>query len=322
MELTWKDKISFYITELRQKLPLYEQPKKQLLVLGGSAGGILILVLIIVVISITNPIFISSSSRPLPKLNTTTPDVDTSPPGANDQNTLPQPNAQSGGTNNSATNTSTSQVKTGKSEVVLQSKPFTTPTGSSGTSGSNGGSNSSLSQGTNGNASSAPGSGGAVVGTDLSNLSLLLQSSTGTPTTPPPDILWQTYYNARENYSISYPTGWQATSTIYNNHEGVTLYPPPSIAQGGSEEIGFGISQFSYVMPDQTTGNSSAIADILVDGYPGKLYTQGSLQANTIAAVFKYGAFYFGLSGTTDNSDMIYVFSHMLTSLQFYGGSY
>lgn len=341
MDLTWKDKFSFYLTEFRQRLPFSDRPKRQLWIFGGSTGGIVVLFFVVFFITIKSPRLISSSFNVhLNQSPSNSGENDmhaTNQQGANGQSLSPQPSGtpQSVGSKNSGNNqnvsptSTTSQTQMGKSEVVLQSSPPPSITGSGGNSSeSNGGSSSSPS---NSNGSNN-GSGGVIGTTDLSNVTLYFQSPSGTPevyvtpTAPPADLTWQTYYNSRDNYSISYPVGWQAVKTVYNTHEGVGLYPPGAdtslTVQDGLQEIGFGVSQYNYQTPYFDSSNATYTTSVLVDGYSGTLYTQGSLGSNTIAVVFKYGDAYFGLGGTANSDEMIYVFNYMLSSLQLYGGSY
>ncbi len=330
MDLTWKDKLSFFITEFRRRLPFSEQTTKQNYLIGGIVCGVVCILAVIVVLFVKAPTLISSLSSKSAPLSSGasahSPNTSASETSGSQTKTVPdngahtsygqpltavQNNTQGNKNGNGTPSSSQTSSNTanyppgtvvGQSQIVLQSGP--TPT-------------------------SNPQK--AVIGT--ANLPTVepypsIQSGTGTPQPnvtqgiQPTGITWQAYFNNRDLYSIEYPVGWQAIKTIYNNHEGVALYPPNPDPNVGLQEIGFGISQFSYGMPGVTTDNASSVTDIMVDGYPGKLYTQGSFQSNTIAAVFKYGNNYFGIGGTTNNSLMTYVFDYMLSSLILYGGSY
>lgn len=140
---------------------------------------------------------------------------------------------------------------------------------------------------------------------------------------PDPDIIWKTYVNDADGYSIEYPYNWVPIKIYYVGHEGMAIYPigvdTNLTVQDGLKEIGLGWSPINYQLPFTNPDDVAYSTPITVSRVDGTLYTQGVLGTNNVAAIFPYRGGYFGLGGTANTDDMIYVFRYMLASLKFIG---
>ncbi|HUD44117.1 MAG TPA: hypothetical protein VMR41_01100 [Patescibacteria group bacterium] len=325
MELTWKDKFIFYFNEFRQKLPFAYNLKKQFYIFAGGIGGILLICIVSTVLLLSH-----SSGNPL--LNTLKKNIVFPTQNNNNKINSPTSNTQSNSQNNvrqGNSNTQTNGAKSNptKTNSILNKNSTSTSLTVTPALGSN-------SQSSSGNSSSSNNSGGnssgGIIGTtDLSDVKLYFEDSSGNleqyvaPTSIPDNLTWQTYSNQHDNYSLDYPVGWSKSTAVENGHEVVSIHPPNTDLntpiQQGLTKIAFGISPYQFPMPQLNSANASYINNVMVDGFNGTLYTQGAFGINIVAALFKYGDNYFCLWATANDDTMIYVFQHMLLTLQLYG---
>ncbi|GEM_PF-5801074 len=128
---------------------------------------------------------------------------------------------------------------------------------------------------------------------------------------------WGVYNNTDDKYSIEYPKNWIVVKNIDNGHEGLSIYPPNAdLSASQAQSIGLGWSS-NYHLPSIDAATISFQTSITVSGILGQLYTQGSLGANNIAAMFPYRFGYFGIGGSASSDELIYVLDHMLSTLKF-----
>lgn len=133
----------------------------------------------------------------------------------------------------------------------------------------------------------------------------------------PADFTWGRYTNSTDGYSIDYPTNWTLVKRSDNGHEGLSLYPPTENPQSNdAKQIGLGWSG-RYLLP--TAGGSEIYyqTPITISNTLGQLYTLGGGDqgGKGTAVLFSHRFGYFGLGGSADTSEFIYVFQHMLSSL-------
>ncbi len=330
MDLTWKDKLSYNIQEWRGKLPYAGNSKRQNVLLVFA--GVCLIFLITAGFSL-----LASSNGNKKVFNLQTSSANNS----NNSNNLGQ-TASKSNTSSSATDKKLNGVG-GVIKGIVPSKYSTILTGTipppkvlfsqnpSFASNSNKVKNagSSSSSNNNNNQGSAGSSNNSSNNTDLSKVILYFQDPNGNlqqyvaPTAAPANLSWETYVNNSDYYTIEIPVNWQVVRTFYNGHEGVSIYPSGMntalTIQDGLEAIGFGVSQYDYQVPYINQSQASSIAPITIDGYSGTIYTQGSFGMNTVAAIIRYGNYYFGIGATANSSETIYIFQHMLSSLQLYG---
>lgn len=132
------------------------------------------------------------------------------------------------------------------------------------------------------------------------------------PDVPPIDVTWVKYINYQDHYSIEYPVDWLVVKSSYNGHEGITLYMPGDQGNIDKPSIAFVGWNANYL-----TSTAKYTGQIILNGTPGTIYTNGPLGPSSIAAVFQYPNGYFALGSSTSGSIFIYVFDHMLRSLEF-----
>ncbi len=167
------------------------------------------------------------------------------------------------------------------------------------------------------------------IATDLTSntqedvLSMVFQNPDGTtftyipPGTPPDEIRWARYTNNTAKYAINYPYNWQFVYSVENGNEGIALYPPGSNPNDPSSQyIGFGMTN-SFLLPTGGDASIAHITNIVADGVPGKLYTEGPLGNSYVASIFSYSGKYFGLASSKSDATFAYVYYYMLQSLTF-----
>jgi hypothetical protein len=159
--------------------------------------------------------------------------------------------------------------------------------------------------------------------TEVDNIRIIFQNPDGTtftyipPGTPPDEVRWGRYTNAKEKYAINYPSNWQFVYSLEDGHEGVALYPP-GVNQNDPKSpfIGFGITS-SFLLPAGGDTANAQITSIVVDGVSGDLYTNGPLGSSYIASILSYSGKYFGLGGSKSDATFAYVYYYMINSLTF-----
>ncbi len=330
MDLTWKDKLSYYSQEWRNKLPYAGNPKKQNVLLIFC--GVSVIFLLTASLSL-----LASSSGNKKDFNNST-QISNNSGNKNAQNgQWPSPTTSAVGDKLNGVGSVLKGSAPSKYSQILKGAIPSPQVLFPNLASSSAGANSVNSPTQNGSASSGSiqnkqnsGTGSnKPSNTDLSNVTLYFQDPNGNlqpyvaPTAPPANLSWETYVNTNDHYTIEIPVGWQVVRTLYDGHEGVSIYPPGmninTSLQDGLVAIGFGVSQYDYQVPYINQSQASSIAPITIDGYSGTIYTQGSFGMNTVAAILKYGNYYFGIGGTANSIDTIYIFQHMLESLQLYG---
>lgn len=132
------------------------------------------------------------------------------------------------------------------------------------------------------------------------------------PAVPPIETSWVRYTNHQDNYSIEYPANWLVVKSDYNGHEGITLYMPGDLQNIDKPSIAFVGWKANYL-----SSTAKYSGEIILKGYPGTIYTNGPLGPSSVAAVFEYSGGFFALGSSTSNPVFIYVFDHMLRSLEF-----
>ena len=339
MDLTWRDKFSYYSQQWRSKLPYAQNPRKQnvLLIFCGLC--------LIFLVTAGFTLIAGSHGN---KNGFNGGDLNRVPNQINNA----QKSRSNGSSASSANSTSGIQGKSlvGSESVVRgtgtdkYSKIFTgTPpppqvlfsASSNSSAGSNNIKYNSAGSFSSSNIQHSFASGlntSKSNNTNLSSVQLYFPNPTGilqayvTPSSPPINVNWQTYVNFNDHYTISIPMGWQVVRTFYDGHEGVSLYPPGIATtlsvQNGLKAVGFGVSQYNYQVPYISQSQSTYSTPITINGYSGTLYTQGSFGINTVAAIISYDNDYFGIGATANTSDMIYVFQYMLDSLHLYGQTF
>jgi len=137
------------------------------------------------------------------------------------------------------------------------------------------------------------------------------------PSTPPVDVTWSRYVNAADRYSIDYPPTWQLVKTAYNGHEGISLYQPGSDPNDPNVQyIGFGLASY-YLLPAGDNQQNTYSYPVTISGINGTMYTQGVLGTGSIALVAQTAQGYFGMGSNISSPAFIYVYNHMLQSLNF-----
>lgn len=133
----------------------------------------------------------------------------------------------------------------------------------------------------------------------------------------PADFTWGRYTNSVDGYSIDYPTNWTMIKRNDGGHEGLSLYPPEENPESNdAKQIGLGWSA-RYLLP--TAGGSEIYyqTSITINNTLGQLYTLGGGdqggRGTAVLLPHRFG--YFGLGGSADSNEFIYVFQHMLSSL-------
>lgn len=133
----------------------------------------------------------------------------------------------------------------------------------------------------------------------------------------PADFTWGRYTNSADGYSIDYPTNWTMIKRNDSGHEGLSLYPPEeNPGNNDAKQIGLGWSA-RYLLP--TTGGTEIYyqTSITINNTLGQLFTLGGGdqggRGTAVLLPHRFG--YFGLGGSADTSEFIYVFQHMLSSL-------
>jgi hypothetical protein len=132
------------------------------------------------------------------------------------------------------------------------------------------------------------------------------------PDDPPIDSQWSVYTNYQDNYSIEIPSDWQIIKSDYNGHESVILYNPDSANTVDKPTIAFVGWQANYL-----SSSAKYTGQIILNDIPGTIYTNGFLGPSSIAAVFKLPNGYFALGSSITDPVFIYVFDHMIRSVQF-----
>lgn len=132
------------------------------------------------------------------------------------------------------------------------------------------------------------------------------------PTEPPIDTGWLRYTNYQDNFSIEIPSDWKIVKSIYNGHESVTLYNP-------ADEGKFDKPSISFVGWPENYLKSAAkyTGSIVLNDIKGTLYTSGFLGPSSIAAVFNLPNGFFAIGSSISDPIFIYVFDHMLRSIDF-----
>lgn len=133
----------------------------------------------------------------------------------------------------------------------------------------------------------------------------------------PADFTWGRYTNSTDGYSIEYPTNWTMIKRNDGGHEGLSIYPPTENPQSNdAKQIGLGWSA-RYLLP--TAGGSEIYyqTSITISNTLGQLYTLGGGDqgGRGTAVLFPHRFGYFGLGGSADTNEFIYVFQRMLSSL-------
>jgi hypothetical protein len=132
------------------------------------------------------------------------------------------------------------------------------------------------------------------------------------PAVPPIDVNWLRYTNHQDHYSIEFPADWLVVTSYYNGHEGITLYRPGASGSIDKPSIAFVGWKANYL-----SSTAKYSGQIVLKGTPGTLYTNGPLGPSSVAAVFEYPNGFFALGSSISDPVFIYVFDHMLRSLEF-----
>lgn len=132
------------------------------------------------------------------------------------------------------------------------------------------------------------------------------------PDVPPINTEWLRYINHQDNFAIDIPADWIVVKSLYNGHESVTLYNPADAGKFDKPSIAFVGWPANYL-------NSAAkyTGSIILRDVPGTIYTTGFLGPSSIAAVFSLPNGYFALGSSISDPIFIYVFDHMLRSIDF-----
>jgi hypothetical protein len=219
----------------------------------------------------------------------------------------------------------------------LSQNTFSTPTGNAGSNQSNTSGNRSSGTGTSGSQTSqnifslTPTITSALANSQtdeqdtsennsqVTDIEIVFKDSDGNlhtyepPITPPISVNWVRYVNNQDHYSIDYPADWQVTKTIYNGHEGIFLYMPGINPNSkDAQSIAFVGWKADYLISSSTYANQ-----ILLNGIPGTIYTNGPLGSSSIAAVFHYANGYFAIGSSSSDEVFSYIFDQMLRSLIF-----
>lgn len=194
-----------------------------------------------------------------------------------------------------------------------QSNP-SNPSNSSNSSGGGSGSNGGSSQGGLGQQTNPP----QPTPTPVTDIQIKFVKENGeywtyvAPAIPPINTNWVKYINYQDHYSIEYPSDWVVIKSNYNGHEGITLYMPGDTGNIDKPSIAFVGWKADYL-----NSMSSYSGPIILRGTPGTIYTNGAFGISSVAAVFQYNYGYFALGSSTSNDIFMYVFDHMLRSIEF-----
>ncbi|MEK7572210.1 MAG: hypothetical protein AAB553_08120 [Patescibacteria group bacterium] len=132
------------------------------------------------------------------------------------------------------------------------------------------------------------------------------------PATPPVELVWSRYENQQDNYSLDYPSNWQIVRTEFNNHEALFVYAPGADPEDPAVQyISFGWAAY-YYPPD-----ANYTVPVSINRVSGTIYTNGALGSSYIAAAFTYNNGYFALVNNVSDETFVYIFDHMLGSLEF-----
>jgi hypothetical protein len=132
------------------------------------------------------------------------------------------------------------------------------------------------------------------------------------PEIPPINVTWVRYINYQDNYSIEYPSEWEVIKSDYNGHESITLYMPGDPANIDRPSIAFVGWRANYL-----SSTAKYTGKITLNGTPGTIYTNGPFGKSSVGAVFQYSKDYFALGSSASDEIFIYVFDHMLRSIEF-----
>lgn len=133
------------------------------------------------------------------------------------------------------------------------------------------------------------------------------------PEIPPETIEWYRYTDTENAFSIDYPLGWQSITTIYNGHNGISLYMPgDDPSNENTRAIGFIGWNVNYL-----SSASTYAVNIALNGIPGILYTNGPIGLSSISVVFDRTNRYFALGSSSSDETFLYIFDHMLRSISF-----
>lgn len=131
------------------------------------------------------------------------------------------------------------------------------------------------------------------------------------PSTPPVEVTWTRYANIQDHYSIEYPSNWQIITEEKGGHEQVIIYMPGADPDDpNAQYIKFGMSN-SFTPPQ-----ASYSGPFVLYGVHGTLYTNGSAGTSYIAAALKYTNGYLVLNNSISETILLYVFNHMLYSIE------
>lgn len=227
------------------------------------------------------------------------------------------PTKKSSSTSNQATNSPNRNYQ--KSTLTpAPTSPISSVGSVTNTTGSSGKGSSSSTN--NGGQQSSTGQNNSVIATPtpITEINIVFKQENGEywtyvpPAVPPIDTQWVKYTNYQDHYSIEYPSGWIVAKSSYNGHEGITIYMP-----GDSGTIDKPSIAFVGWKADYLNQSASYTGQIFLNGTPGTIYTNGPFGISSIAAVFQYQLGYFALGSSASNDIFLYVFDHMLRSLDF-----
>ncbi len=231
-------------------------------------------------------------------------------PGRNTIQTQNQYSNSGGQYSQSGSQTSTQNVSTQQNANAGSSNQ------SANSGGSGGGSGSSSTDNQQGSELNNPAN--SVTPTPVTDVQIIFKNEEGDyftyipPAIPPVDVIWMRYINHQDHYAIDYPSDWQMVKSNFNGHEGITLYMPGDAGNIDKPSIAFVGWKADYL-----SSSASYTGPIIVSGTPGTIYTNGPLGLSSISAVFQYANGYFALGSSASNPVFVYVFDHMLRSLDF-----
>lgn len=131
------------------------------------------------------------------------------------------------------------------------------------------------------------------------------------PSTPPIAITWVRYTNVQDHYTIEYPANWQIIIEDNEGQERVFVYMPGADPDDpNTQYVKFGMST-SFTPPQANYSGSFTL-----HGVQGTLYTNGALGTSYIAAALKYTNGFLVLNNNISEEIFLYVFNHMLYSIE------
>lgn len=212
---------------------------------------------------------------------------------------------------------------TGSRRVNISNAPGQNQTqDGSGNNSSGGGGGGGSPGGTGGSQNNSPNNPGGNPNypspTPVTDIKIVFKNQDGTyftyvpPAVPPVDVSWLRYINYQDHYAIDYPANWQMVKTTYNGHEAITLYSPTDANNIDKPSLAFVGWKADYL-----TSSANYTGTITLNDIGGTVYTNGPLGLSSVAAVFQYKYGYFAFGSSSTNPVFIYIFDHMLRSIDF-----